>query len=346
MICRANRLAVVAFSLLSPATSASRASADAPSPPRVSVALVGCDPSLAGEVQRIVGIELRAVVVDPGAPGAPLTRAVVSCRDDVADLTVADAVTSKVVSRSVAVMQAVPAARGRLLALAVAELVAASWEEVVSNPAPKVPAPVSTPPEARASVRRVIVQRRQRAEFAMGEAAPPITLDATVDARAFFDSGALLWGGDVHGHVPLGRALALRLGAGADYGEIARSLGSVTVMTLQGSAAVGWALDRILMWAGAVAGFARVGGQPHPNAIGRVESGPWIGPEVGLDVALWPRAPVHATVGAAAGAALLGVKGDVDRDADVAVLGAWAALRLGFGISSGRSDGTEPREEP
>ncbi len=117
-------------------------------------------------------------------------------------------------------------------------------------------------------------------------------------------------------------------------------------MTLQGSAAVGWTFDRILLWVGAVAGFARVGGQPHPNAIGRVESGPWIGPEVGLDVALWPRAPVHATVGAAAGAALLGVKGNVDGDADVAVLGAWAALRLGFGISNRDSDRTEPREEP
>ncbi|HEY5146070.1 MAG TPA: hypothetical protein VII82_04860, partial [Polyangiaceae bacterium] len=52
-----------------------------------------------------------------------------------------------------------------------------------------------------------------------------------------------------------------------------------------------------------------------------------------LRLTVWPHAIIHGIVGVSAGDAVVGVRGDVQGDSPVAVLGAWAALTLGVGIS-------------
>jgi hypothetical protein len=237
---------------------------------------------------------------------------------------VTDPVTAKVVTRTVTLAQAPASVRPRLLALAVAELVAASWEEVASQPVPAVP-PAAPPPEgARASVLSALAARRRPSEAA---------LSASADARVFFASGLFVYGAEARATVHLGGPLRLRLAASADYGTASRSLGVATALMAQASAGAGWAVGDALFWVGGTAGVARVEGQPHPRVVGGVQSGPWAGPEAGADLTLWSGAPVEATLGAVVGAALLGVRGDVQGETSVAVQGAWAGLRLGVQLS-------------
>lgn len=299
-------------------------------PPRVSVALTGCDPSLTVEVQRITAVELRALVVSDTDPHAPLARATVTCHDEVADLSVSDAATGKVVNRSISLAHASP---GRLLALAVAELVAASWEEVKSQPPPKVPPLVPAPKEARATVLHVLEQRRQGSQQAPPpEDMPIVTIEVAANARGFLDTRTVLFGGEVRAGIRLVPEVFLLVAAGAGAGTVGRSSGDVDVSSVDGSLGVGWAHENLRVWAGGVGGYARIQGQGRGRFLGAVESGPWAGPELGADVILWPHALVHATLGAALGVALQGVEGDVQGDSNVAVQGAWASLRLGIGV--------------
>jgi hypothetical protein len=283
-----------------------------------------CDAAFAAEVRRIAGVELHATVVAPEDSRHAVAEASVTCHGTVADLWVSDAATSKVSLRTVWLRGTSPSARARLIALAIAELVASSWEEVETNPEPKVPAAVPPRPEARASVSRAI-RRPSR-----------LDLDVLADARVFA-GGALLFGGKVEGTIRIGKSWMLRLDAGADAGSRSRSLGDVQTQTMQGSVGVGGALDlgavRAVPWVAFYVGHAWISGDPRSGATGLVESGIWTGPGGGVDVEFWPDALVHASLGIAGGATLLGVRGTVVGEDAVAVSGAWGALSLGVGIS-------------
>jgi hypothetical protein len=301
------------------------ARADERPAPRVTLDLTGCDLAFAGEVRRIAGVELRAMVVEPDESHGAVTRTIVTCRDTVADLWVSDPVTAKLVLRTVSLAETSPRARARLIALAIAELVSASWEEVESNPEPRVPPATPTPPEERAIVRRAL-ERPQR-----------VAVDALGDARALLGSGVLLLGGAIRAAVRLGPPLTLRLQACTDVGSASTSLGDVAIQITHGSAGLGWAFDLgaldALLWAGALVGYARLAGEPNPSATGHVQSGPWAGPEAGIDILFWPREVAHLVLGLSGGAALLGVRGDVQGGESVGASGAWGALTLGVGIS-------------
>lgn len=323
---RPKSLLLAAFLLVLP-PSPSQADEGTP-PPRVSVSLTGCDPSLTVEVQRITAVELSALVVSDTDPHAPLARATVTCHGEVADLSVSDAATGKVVSRSISLANASP---GRLLALAVAELVAASWEEIKSQPPPRVPPLVPAPEEARAAVLHVLEQRRQGSQQAP-EDMPIVTIEVAADARGFFDTRTVLFGGEVRAGIRLVPEVFLLVAAGAGAGTVSRSSGDVDVSSVDGSLGVGWAHESLRVWAGGGGGYARLQGQGRGRFVGAVESGPWAGPELGADVVLWPHALVHIVLGAALGVVLQGVEGDVQGDSNVAVQGAWASLRLGIGV--------------
>jgi hypothetical protein len=291
----------------------------------VSVVLRGCDPSTESEVRRIAALELRAVVVAPTNLEEAVTRAEVVCQDDTASLRVSDEVTSKRLERTVSLLAAGPAGRARLIALAVAELVDASWEEAESNPDPRVPPLPASRPEARSAVRRALRAR------------PAAMIDADGEARWLAASRTWLAGGGGRVTLPLVDALVVRLDATAETGQVSRSLGDVAVEMFGGSASLGWMLDAswvsVLPWIGVGAGYARLVGLPGPGAIGRVQQGAWGGPEGGVELALWPHESVHATLGWVAGGALLGVRGDVAGEQEADVLGLWTAVTIGVGFS-------------
>ena len=292
--------------------------------PRVSIDIVGCDATLAREAQRIAAIELRATLVDTG-PDATVTKVTAACRGTLAALAVVDPTTGKSVERTVALTEAAPNGRARLLALAVAELVAASWSELQTNPQPRAPA--ATP----------------LAPYAARESARAAMADRSLEVAAAFDvhrlsGGDFLFGGGVRAAIWISPLLLARFDALADYGELERGAGSVAVIMPSVSVALGlspWGgrFLRPALSLGLRVGYARMNGiADGQTAIGARQQGAWLGPELALQVSAWPRARVHPIVGLAAGVHLLGVRGTVDGGRDVEAVGFWGGVSAALAV--------------
>ncbi|MEM6958748.1 MAG: hypothetical protein AAF645_23905 [Myxococcota bacterium] len=114
----------------------------------------------AEEVRRIVAIELRGRLAEPTAPIGETTRASVTC-DGPVQITVDDPITGKQLLRTIALRDDEPEVRARVLALAVVELVSASWAELVANPEPVVEPARITPVSARAVETAAEIAREQ-----------------------------------------------------------------------------------------------------------------------------------------------------------------------------------------
>jgi hypothetical protein len=292
--------------------------------PRVSINILGCDEALAREAQRIAAIELRATLVD-AAPDATVTKVTAACRSTVAALEVVDPTTGKSLERTVALTEAVANGRARLLALAVAELVAASWSELQTNPQPKAPAATPLAPyAARESARAAIADRSL--EFAVA-----------FDVHRLA-SGDVLFGGGIRTAVWLSPLLLARFDALADYGELDRGAGSVAVIMPSVSAAIGvsrWlgAHLRPALTLGLRGGYVRMNGiADGQTATAAYQQGAWLGPELVLQVSAWPRARVHPIVGLSAGAHLLGVRGTVQGGRDVEAAGFWGGVTAAVAV--------------
>jgi len=292
--------------------------------PRVSIDFVDCDAALAREAQRIAAIELRATLVN-AAPDDTVTRVTAACRGTLAELAVADPTTGKSVERTVALTEAAPNGRARLLALAVAELVAASWSELQTNPHPRAPA--ATP----------------LAPYAARESARAAMADRSLELAVAFDmhrlgGGDYLFGGGVGAVVWLSPLLLARLDALADYGELERGAGRVAVIMPSISAAIGvsrWlgAHLRPALTLGLRGGYVRMNGiADDQNATAARQQGAWLGPELALQVSVWPRGRVHPIVGLAVGTHLLGVRGTVDGGRDVEAVGFWGGVSAALAV--------------
>jgi hypothetical protein len=292
--------------------------------PRVSIAIEGCDAPLAQEARRIAAIELRATLID-GPPDPTVTQVTAACGGAVAALKVVDPTTGKSVERSVVLAEAAPNGRARLLALAVAELVDASWSELQSNPRPEAPSAMPLAP------------------YAARESARAAVSDRSTEIAAAFDmhllaSHDLLFGGGLRTEVWLSRLWSARFDALADYGELQRNTGSVAVLMPSVSAAIGasrWmgASLRPAVSLGLRAGYVRMSGiAADQTAAGSRQQGAWLGPELTLQVSLWARARLHPIVALAGGAHLLGVRGTVHGDRDVEAVGFWGRLSAGLAV--------------
>jgi hypothetical protein len=288
-----------------------------PDRPGVSIIVVGCDTVLAGEAQRIAAVELRATLVN-APPDPSVTRVTAACQGASAALEVRDPMTGKSLQRTVALTETAPKARARLLALAVAELVAASWSELESNPQPRAPPAEPLPPYAAREAARAAVARS-------------VELAAVVDLHVLA-SGDGLVGGGARAALWLSPIAFLRVDILANYAELGRATGSVAVVMPSASVAIGaagWLGARLrpAVSAGIRSGYVWMNGvAAGTGAMGSRQEGAWIGPELSFQLTAWPRARVHPVLGVAAGAHLVGVRGTVDADRDVEAVGFWGGL--------------------
>ena len=292
--------------------------------PRVSIGITGCDTALAREAQRIAAIELRATLVEP-VPDATVTQVIAACHGTGAALEVVDPNTGKSLGRTVALTEAAPNGRARLLALAIAELVVASWSELQSNPQPR--APPATP----------------LAPYAAREAARAAVADRLLELGPAFDvhllaSGDFLFGAGARAALWISPLVFARFDALADYAEVDRASGSVAVIMPSASAALGasrWlgASLRPAISVGLRGGYLWMNGiADGSTATGARQHGVWLGPEVVLQVSAWPGARVHPVLGVAAGAHLLGVRGTVNGGRDVEAVGIWGGVSAALAV--------------
>lgn len=321
-------LAVAGFML---ATTRERSALSEPQHLPVVVELKQCEQPLATEVRRIVGVELRATVVDAAGAGEAVIRVVATCHGSEVELSLADAVTARHLDRTVALAAAAPAGRARLVALAVAELVVASWQEIESSPEPTKRDLPPPEPQREARITEGASPEQPRAS-AMAEAVGV--------ARTFPGSDLWLLGAGARGFFTLSRPFTLALELTAEWGKTSRAPGQVAARALGGALALGWGIERkwlfVMPWVGARAGVARLTGEPSPDStttVGETQSGSCLGPEIGVSATLFPHAAAHAVVALSAGTMLLGVRGEVMGDRNVNVLGPWAALVVGVGLA-------------
>lgn len=293
--------------------------------PRVSIDIIDCEPALAREAQRIAAIELRATLVDP-TPDGTVTQVTATCRDSVAALAVMDPTTGKSVERTVALADAAPNGRARLLALAIAELVAASWSELQSNPQPRAPPATPLAPYAAREAARAAVAGRA------------LELDAAFDMHVLA-SGDFLFGGGARAALWMTSSLFVRFDALADYAELGRATGSVAVImpsasvALGGARSIGTSLQPAISL-GLRAGYVRMNGIATGTSAstGSREQGMWLGPELTLQVSAWARARVHPVLAVAVGAHVLGVRGTVDNGDDVKAIGIWGGVSAAVAV--------------
>jgi len=290
----------------------------------VSIDIVGCDPLLARESRRIAAIELRATLVDT-APDAAVTRVTATCRAPVAALAVVDPTTGKSLERTVSLTEAPENGRARLLALAVAELVAASWSELQTNPKPRAPAAtLLAPTSAREAARAAVADRS-------------IELAAAFDVH-LLASRDWLFGGGARAGVWISPLLFARFDALADYAELTRAGGTVAVLMPSVSAALGtsgWLGPslRPAISLGLRAGYVRMNGISDGRAAtSSLQQGLWLGPEVALQITALARTRVHPVLGLSAGAHLVGVRGTVDGGRDVEAVGLWGGISAAVAV--------------
>lgn len=131
---------------------------------RIALDVSGCSDADASAIERLVGIELRVAIV---SEQTEVTSVRAECADAVLRLVVHDPITAKNVERSYDLSTTDARALSRTIALAIAELVAATWSEleeeepdVEPEVAPPVALGATTNEAARASARRVVEATR------------------------------------------------------------------------------------------------------------------------------------------------------------------------------------------
>jgi hypothetical protein len=298
--------------------------------PRVNLTLDSCVPAPADEVRRMLGIELHAALEDELEPSAHATRVRVGCRGSLAQLHVVDPITGKALDRVIDVLALAPKAVARLLALAITELVAASWTEAETNPTPAVPpAGPAPPPEAKQAVREAVEQR----EVAL--TVRTWNLSAAVGARG--GSAGPVYGGGLGVRFNATDWGGLALDATAHYGVSGSPLGLISQgnLSLGLSAYAQYIAARYALRAGvgARAGPVWLVGQPYSldSASGSSLFGVWGGPMITASLSV----PVHPAVAleasAEAGYVVRPVTALVNGSPAASIEGAWGAVNLGVG---------------
>ncbi|HEX4513377.1 MAG TPA: hypothetical protein VH054_07570 [Polyangiaceae bacterium] len=293
--------------------------------PNVDVTIDACVPVDASAVRRIVEIELGA---SEDARGA--ARVTVSCNDDRVVLRVVDAVTGKSLEREIAASALAERSKARLLALAIVELVSASWVELVVTPDPVVP---PAAPRASDVVRRRVIERVRARVPALRTAESDLRAELVV---RLVDGGLgpLAGGGLVFTHdVALAR---FRAEVDALAGSSSRPLGVVNATIVGGAVAAMIAPRAGVMSFEAGAGFRASGvwlvGAPGPTAAsGGSVTGMLGGPFASLGAAVAARW-FSAALRVEAGWAVVGVRGLVDGASPVDVAGGWIGGSAELGV--------------
>ena len=254
-----------------------------------------CAPVDTADARRIVGIELQADVTDPPVHDATITRVEVACVDRLVELRVTDPLTGKSLARRVALAAQPDKSRSRLLALAIAELVAASWSELETNPAPAVPPETTAAPaEEKDAARRSVVShvpppiRAQVAPVVTPPARPNDRRDvfrlATVLGTRWFMVGSdPLLGLGARATLDLDDGPEIMIDTLVEAGSVASTLGTIAVesWTLGAALSARRVVGRLMLHGGGGirVGFAHFSGDPlSGNAEGRTLSAPWGGP--------------------------------------------------------------------
>lgn len=300
--------------------------------PRVALRLDPCVGAASEQVAALAALELRVAFVDPSSPPASGATAVhVDCDGVLAQLRVDDPVTGKSLLRTLDPAQWPQSARARLIGTAIAELVAASWVELVVNPEPAVPA-VGPP---------ALEEERQAALQALQLRIAPweLRLVAGPTGIVLFRGPPILWG--IALRFVAGNAtfpLAMIADGAVQHGGAKTELGAVSADVAGGSVALGLRLrfgpGELVAGVGFRLAAVRLTGDPAGEQVreGRV-AGPWGGPIGTISIGARATGRLYVELGAEGGYSLFSVVGQVGDSSGLTLAGPWAAVRLALGLA-------------
>jgi hypothetical protein len=325
----APRAAVAAASVAAGAAYAQGASSQAHPPVRLDIGT--CVGAPEHEVRRIVGVELGALLAGASSPATETTLVRVGCEGKLTTLRVEDPVSGKSLERMVDLSEVDRSARARLLGLAAAELVSASWVELEANPRPDV-APVgarASPETTRAA--RASVQARLPLRL-------PLRMTAIGSRRWFLARGGALWGGGLRASEDSFPAIGWSADVLVEHGTIAASLGTVAIDTVTVGGALllhhEWSIVSMRSGLGLRGGVATMHGEPYARhlAEGKSVAAPWVWPMLVVGVSVAPARPLVVELGAEGGYVVLPMGGRVGGTREVLLDGAWVSAQLGVGM--------------
>ncbi len=314
-------------------------------PPPVQLSALPCVPVPVPLIRDLLTLELSGTTVAPSERGEAATRVELSCPQGIeaVEITVRDPLTNKVLVRSVTLSGVRENARARLLALAIAELVSASWMELEARPRTPdaAPPPRPLPPADVVAGARAVVRSRLADPIERRLRLGPLLSVRRVDSEV-----SLLGGG-----VRLLGAAGPRFGFGVDAvyetGQRSFSLGRVDLDALSMAAVlktqhhVGSAF-LLTAGAGARGGATWIRGTGADLDVAPTRfTAPWGGPlvEASGTVVLRPQIAVEMCV--ELGYALISASGRVsDRtrvDPDAGTLGLtglWVGISLSLGYGT------------
>ncbi len=282
----------------------------------VDVSNDGC-PLNSDKVRRLAEIELQR------GPSDVRVLARLECKGTRFQVIVEDPLTNKTLLRALQVKDLTTNAPERFAALALVELVEASWSELLLPPTASS-APVVAAPEAK----RAAVESLGR---------PRVRLGAHGSARVFTGSGLVMGGGGVHARVTLIGPFGIAIDLGAEHGETKTSAGLVVADSLSaaGFVVAHLQLGRVLLGGGPGfrGGGARLVGTPVDSTVveGRTLSAALAGPALLGEAALGlGRFDLSFTV--ESGWALWNLQGRVDGQPLTALANLWLSATLGVGV--------------
>jgi hypothetical protein len=291
------------------------------------------------EVARIAALELRAESVETVNRPTSTTRVRVQCVGHRAIISVFDPLTEKSLARAIELDTVAAPSRSRLLALAVAELVAASWIELDTNLAPVAmgPPPASEPLSADAARASAVDAARRVARGPREGMAPSWRALGFVSGLWFPLDPSPLAGVGIGVGVDPYASIGIDVDAMVLHGSSAFALGTVSSDLVCAGAAIRLthSLGRVVVHGGPGirAGYARLGGTPLSAALasGHTVSGGWAAPTVAIGASYAPGRHFLLDGTVEAGDVVVPVRGSIDGVGEIGVHGALLGMRVGAG---------------
>jgi hypothetical protein len=293
----------------------------------------------AEELRRVLSAELGAAV--SAEPRAFSTQVQLECDVTHAKLFVHDPLSRKSLRREIELSDLEARARGRLLAIAAAELVIASWAELEVNPAPRVePTGAAPPAQTVGEVREVVTQQRSAAQARHArkprrENPNVVRALAVVSTRRFLEHEGAVWGGGARVGQDFPGYISWMADALFEAGEFANEIGrvSATTGTFGGALFLQQRWRRVTARAGGGlrAGWVRLAGKNDELTLGATKLVPWGWPLGVLSMSVWPSDTLVLELNAESSYAKLPLTSGSRLD-DPALRGMWVSVQLAAGL--------------
>ena len=298
--------------------------------PHVELQMDPCVGAPVDEVKRILAIDLGALLNDP-IGSSDTTHATISCREAIVTLRVDDPITGKSLIREIDLSSTPPRVRARLVALAVSELISASWTELEINAHPAVPAVGAVAsPSARQSALTAVETHQPRLSGSL-------RVEALASGQFFFTEVGALWGGGLRVGQDRVRRFGWAIDALAHHGGTTTALGEVVADTITLGPSLffqhRWTRVALRVGGGVRGGAARLEGRPNASTVhGAVAWGGWLGPMVDASLSVAPVRRLALELSLEAGYVASPFGGKVDGSREVAIDGPWIGVQLGMGL--------------